>query len=1070
MKNWIERLPFEDPVRRKQATLLQAFLFGIILALSIAMVLNVLFFGTDALTLRGLGPNLSFLILTIGMLAVLRSGRFEVSVTALIAALLIGLTQMVISDGLSNNLGSLVTFFLPVTLAGLLVGRRTMLLTIVATLLIILLRLETERETVTDSTAISRAVTIFLIVFSLFCFVLDRFGITLRHALAVAQQREEALRNEIEKSRRTETRLAILQDITAALSSALSQREVADVIVGQGLNLVGGHVATVCLLTSDRTQFEIVNKSGIPDSVQEEYRFFSVDSPTPVADAVRQREPIWIDTRQQYLRRYPQFAKNLLENGTHAAAFLPLEVNTEILGGISISFPHDDPFNVDTKNLLIALSQHCAQAMHRARLYELEHLAREAAQAAHRRVRFLAEASAELAASLDYEMTLQKVAQLCASPENQMGEWCGVYVLEKDGKINPLAVAHQDPARVELARQFLTEYPPDPHAKTGVAEVLRTGLSSSVPVVTEEMWAAAARDERQLELLHDLNLRSGLIVPIQYQGKVFGALSMASEKSGLFADPSYITLAEELAQRAAIAIQNSHSYHDAATQREQWRVTLASIGDAVIATDVNGRVSFMNSVAHHLTGWTEADVVGVPLTEVFRIVNENTWLPVESPFKKVVETGRIVGLANHTLLIAKDGRVIPIDDSGAPIFDPSGDLIGVILVFRDITERRATERARQDQLSLVEALLDTALDISGALELEDVLEGILVNVEKVIPHDTASIYLMEAPEEPIIRSRSVEEGSLMDFELAVEESTDPLELRYPFALMLDKMRPVFVPSTSQEARWVEAFPTSAIRSYLGAPIVIKGKVAGFLNLTSRTSNFFTPDHASRLQLFATQAAIAIQNAQLHLQAQETAVLEERQRFARELHDAVTQTLFASSMIAESVLRSQEFTKDNLYPQLERLIRLNRGALAEMRTLLLELRQANPAAISFSDLLTQLTEAAMGHQDIEMELKIEGQIYPVPPAVHVTFYRIAQEALNNIIKHAQASHVLVLLQFETTRLTLQIKDDGRGFRADQIDSNRFGLRIMVERASKIDAKLDIVSEVGQGTEIILRYPR
>lgn len=132
--------------------------------------------------------------------------------------------------------------------------------------------------------------------------------------------------------------------------------------------------------------------------------------------------------------------------------------------------------------------------------------------------------------------------------------------------------------------------------------------------------------------------------------------------------------------------------------QERLRVTLRSIGDAVIATDVAGRVVFLNPVAQALTGWRESDAIGVPLGDVFRIVNEYSRETVESPVAKVLREGQIVGLANHTILLARDGAEHPIDDSGAPIRDAGGELMGVVLVFRDVTARRASESARAELL------------------------------------------------------------------------------------------------------------------------------------------------------------------------------------------------------------------------------------------------------------------------------------------------------------------------------------------------------------------------------------
>jgi PAS domain S-box-containing protein len=124
------------------------------------------------------------------------------------------------------------------------------------------------------------------------------------------------------------------------------------------------------------------------------------------------------------------------------------------------------------------------------------------------------------------------------------------------------------------------------------------------------------------------------------------------------------------------------------------RVTLESIGDAVIAADAQGRVTLMNPVAQSLTGWTEAGAHGRPLEEILTIVNETTRRPVENPATKVLRDGRIVGLANHTILVARDGREIPIDDSAAPIKGPSGRIEGVVIVFRDVTAQRGMERQR----------------------------------------------------------------------------------------------------------------------------------------------------------------------------------------------------------------------------------------------------------------------------------------------------------------------------------------------------------------------------------------
>ena len=138
-------------------------------------------------------------------------------------------------------------------------------------------------------------------------------------------------------------------------------------------------------------------------------------------------------------------------------------------------------------------------------------------------------------------------------------------------------------------------------------------------------------------------------------------------------------------------------------QSEWLRVTLASIGDAVISTDAEGRVTFLNAVAEALTGWPQTEAVGRPLPDVFHIVNERTRQPVENPALRALREGTIVGLANHTVLIARDGTERPIDDSAAPMRDESGTPIGAVLVFRDITERKRAEEVRARLAAIVES-------------------------------------------------------------------------------------------------------------------------------------------------------------------------------------------------------------------------------------------------------------------------------------------------------------------------------------------------------------------------------
>jgi PAS domain S-box-containing protein len=141
---------------------------------------------------------------------------------------------------------------------------------------------------------------------------------------------------------------------------------------------------------------------------------------------------------------------------------------------------------------------------------------------------------------------------------------------------------------------------------------------------------------------------------------------------------------------------------------EWWRTTLASIGDAVIVTDADGKIAFMNPVAESLTGWTDKDAKTLPRKDIFSIFHEKSRAAVETPIAEVLKTGAVVELANHTLLKSKHGLEVPIDDTAAPIKDQQGNIFGVVLVFRDVSERKRAEAVRL-QLSAIINSSDDAI-------------------------------------------------------------------------------------------------------------------------------------------------------------------------------------------------------------------------------------------------------------------------------------------------------------------------------------------------------------------------
>jgi len=205
--------------------------------------------------------------------------------------------------------------------------------------------------------------------------------------------------------------------------------------------------------------------------------------------------------------------------------------------------------------------------------------------------------------------------------------------------------------------------------------------------------------------------------------------------------------------------------------------------------------------------------------------------------------------------------------------------------------------------------------------------------------------------------------------------------------------------------------------------------------------------------------------------------EERNRLARDLHDSVTQVLFSASLVAEVLPQIWQRDPGMAQHSLEELRRLTRGALAEMRTMLLELRPSAVIKTPLDQLLAQLTEAVTSRTGLPFQLFIE-HIPSLPDEVHTSFYRVAQEGLNNVVKHAQANLVTVSLSAtpassETAEVwkgevKLVIKDDGRGFSLQNDHTEHMGLSIIRERAASINAVVSIDSQLGHGTKLTLGW--
>ena len=298
----------------------------------------------------------------------------------------------------------------------------------------------------------------------------------------------------------------------------------------------------------------LAGTTGYSESALRGWNRFPLAAETPMGDAIKRNEPVWTMSPGELASRYPAVGS---AERFSALATIPLAVDGIPFGAVSLSFVASRRFDREDRAFLAAAVQQAAHSLERARLYEASRLAAE-------RLSFLAEASELLARSLDPDEALRQLAELAVQ---RFADWCGVELVEESGALRSVAVAHTDPRRVELAQELRARYPVDPHSATGVAGVIRSGESELHTEIGDEMLVAAARDPEHLRLMRELGLRSAMVVPLTARGRTIGALTLVAAESGRRFDQVDLDLAEDLARRAALAIDNSMLFrreHEAA--------------------------------------------------------------------------------------------------------------------------------------------------------------------------------------------------------------------------------------------------------------------------------------------------------------------------------------------------------------------------------------------------------------------------------------------------------------------------------------------------------------------------
>ena len=466
---------------------------------------------------------------------------------------------------------------------------------------------------------------------------------------------------------------------------------------------------------------------------------------------------------------------------------------------------------------------------------------------------------------------------------------------------------------------------------------------------------------------------------------------------------------------------------------ERWTATLGSIGEAVIATDSEARVTFLNPVAAALTGWSPEEALTRPVGNVFKIINEKSGMNADDEVLQVLEKRQILTVANNVALITRDGREIPVEHSAAPILAGEGEVIGVVLVFRDVAERRQEQIATAEQAALLELTQDSVFVID--------MEG--------------KVFFWSRGAEAMMGYSKDEAAGTIAHEL----------LRTEFPQPLTEIRAELMRVGHWEGDLIKTAKD-------GRRIVVAGRWA--LQWGKR-------DEAPRVLVINSditerkrgEESLVLQREQLRALAERLQSVreEDRKKVARELHDQIGQILTSIKMDLTWVTRRLLKSEIEVLARLTESIQLINDGVKAVRTICSGLRPGVLDDLGLAAAIEWQASEFTSRNGVLCEVSVPPVDLHLDGDRATATFRIFQECLTNVIRHAQAKSVRVALCQEDGDILLVVEDDGIGFNPFGLSNSlgSLGLLGMKERAQFCGGDVQISSSSGNGTTVTIRVP-
>ncbi|HEY6458749.1 MAG TPA: ATP-binding protein, partial [Polyangiaceae bacterium] len=726
--------------------------------------------------------------------------------------------------------------------------------------------------------------------------------------------------------------------------------------------------------------------------------------------------------------------------------------------------------------------------------------ARQRALLEQQRAEVALQALTDLAVRLSQTRTTEEVAAAIVEHGSRAAhaDTTALYVLD-DAENTLELIGHRGiaPELVERSRH-LTET-----SSPAIFASLRSGTPTWV-----ESAAEYRRAHPEMSRTEGSRVRAYWTVPLLVEGRTVGMLAMGFYREREFSARER-SMVDTMARQCSQALGRAMRLSREDRARAWLMTTLRSIGDAVIATDASSRITFMNRVAEQLTGWTEPEATGRPLEEVFRIFSEETREASENPVAHALRDGTVVGLANHTVLRARSGSEVPIDDSAAPIRDPEGNLFGVVLVFRDVSVEKR-DQIRRDFLVRAGAALASSLDYRATLAtVAQCAVPHLADwcaVELVEPGTSRTTQVAVAHVDPAKVSWARELGERYPPDPNATTGV-PQVIRTGTPQLYEEIPAAMIEAGARDEEHLRLIRELKLESAVVVPLRSRVTTLGAMTfIFADSGRRYGASDLAFAEEFASRAALAIENALAFKLAEESRVEELRMRRAADLANRVKDEFLAT---VSHELR----TPLNAILGWTRILRTRDPSAETDRALSIIERNARQQGRLIDDVL-DLSRLVSGAMRMEMQptallplvASVVESLAPTADAKRITvrvdvppaltgrvdaerFQQIVWNLLANAVKFTQADgHVWIEGVGDADAVRLSFRDDGEGIEPAvlphvfdpfrQADNSRtrkhgglgLGLAIATRIAGAHGGTITVESEgLGRGATFVLKLP-